>query len=461
MLTCRADHKHPSRSPACTCGAAIATRRQTGRHGTPSRSRGFSFTEILFAVIVLGIGFIMIAAIFPVAIQQGKLTSEQGAATGVAREALNYLGQVGANSDSIPYSAGGPLFPATGSTNGIAPYFGAVYSFRDPQPAGSKALDLNQNPANDPLLITPAPAGRTVGELWNRLNLSLVVPSDQRFAFVGLYRRNGNPADRKTWSPYVQAWFIPTTTRSRSIYNPGSINTGALSTLGPDIYNSNAATPLNLQARLVKISIDLDPNAGLTYSPVPPPSPQVLQNFSPASVAGYVLYNWTGPVVPAGYQPSSLSEGCYVIIANDQIQVPVPVAPALVSVNQGRMNGRIYHVGHRRPDLDVPNLNGSSVTAYDLAPDGGFTPDVGADGFFGMNNNNGIDDDILTIGMTSNGTTNANPDNQPFDGASPYGNTGTSGVVPADAYIVGTDLVGSDPGTSQEISAFTTFIKVN
>ena len=30
----------------------------------------FSFIEIMFAVIILGIGFIMIAAVFPVAIQQ-------------------------------------------------------------------------------------------------------------------------------------------------------------------------------------------------------------------------------------------------------------------------------------------------------------------------------------------------------------------------------------------------------
>ena len=34
------------------------------------RHRGFSFTEVLFAVIILGIGFIMIAAIFPVALMQ-------------------------------------------------------------------------------------------------------------------------------------------------------------------------------------------------------------------------------------------------------------------------------------------------------------------------------------------------------------------------------------------------------
>src|ERR1700728_2071132 len=36
----------------------------------PGRDGGFTFIEVLFAVILLGIGFTMIAGIFPVAIQQ-------------------------------------------------------------------------------------------------------------------------------------------------------------------------------------------------------------------------------------------------------------------------------------------------------------------------------------------------------------------------------------------------------
>jgi len=43
----------------------------------PQFRAGYSFTEVMFAVVVLGIGFIMIAAMFPVAIQQSQLTSEE------------------------------------------------------------------------------------------------------------------------------------------------------------------------------------------------------------------------------------------------------------------------------------------------------------------------------------------------------------------------------------------------
>jgi len=52
---------------------------------------GFAFTEVLFAVMVLGIGFIMIAAMFPVTIKQTQSTYEESAGAGMAREAIAYL----------------------------------------------------------------------------------------------------------------------------------------------------------------------------------------------------------------------------------------------------------------------------------------------------------------------------------------------------------------------------------
>ena len=48
----------------------------------PAR-RGFSFTEILFAVMILGIGFIMIAAIFPVALQQTETSQAETVGAGL------------------------------------------------------------------------------------------------------------------------------------------------------------------------------------------------------------------------------------------------------------------------------------------------------------------------------------------------------------------------------------------
>lgn len=67
--------------------------------------RGFSFTEVLFAVMILGIGFIMIAGIFPVAISQTAATQEETIGASTAR------GAVGAIS-SVPNLAA--LIPASG-----------------------------------------------------------------------------------------------------------------------------------------------------------------------------------------------------------------------------------------------------------------------------------------------------------------------------------------------------------
>src|SRR3954447_18973801 len=69
----------------------------------PSRRprRGFAFTEILFAVMVLALGFIMIAAMFPVTIRQTQSTMEEATAANVAKGAMDYLQGI-ANEDFFP-----------------------------------------------------------------------------------------------------------------------------------------------------------------------------------------------------------------------------------------------------------------------------------------------------------------------------------------------------------------------
>src|SRR5688572_33013541 len=59
-----------------------------------ARQGGFNFAEVLFAVMILGIGFIMTAAIFPVALTQTKLTQEETAGSGIARGGANFLEQI-------------------------------------------------------------------------------------------------------------------------------------------------------------------------------------------------------------------------------------------------------------------------------------------------------------------------------------------------------------------------------
>jgi len=61
--------------------------------GVPQRARrGFSFVELMFAIVILGIGFIMLAAMLPVAALQTKATMEETAAITVASNGVNMIG---------------------------------------------------------------------------------------------------------------------------------------------------------------------------------------------------------------------------------------------------------------------------------------------------------------------------------------------------------------------------------
>lgn len=60
-------------------------------HNVSPRRRGFTFTEVMFAVILLGIGFIMLAGMFPVAIRQTQTTTEESHGSNLAQAGAKYL----------------------------------------------------------------------------------------------------------------------------------------------------------------------------------------------------------------------------------------------------------------------------------------------------------------------------------------------------------------------------------
>ncbi len=73
-------------------------------HPIHRRRAGFSFTEVLFAVMVLGIGFIMVAAMFPVTIRQTASNVEDAAAANIAKGAVQAL-QAIASDNSLPVTS--------------------------------------------------------------------------------------------------------------------------------------------------------------------------------------------------------------------------------------------------------------------------------------------------------------------------------------------------------------------
>ena len=97
----------------------------------------FSLPEVMFAIMILGIGFIMVAAMFPVAIQQSKDSQDNTTATEVAKSATNTLGQC-LNAAPVNTPMGAPTGPATlqipnGAANGSGQsnlWLNSTYGFR-------------------------------------------------------------------------------------------------------------------------------------------------------------------------------------------------------------------------------------------------------------------------------------------------------------------------------------------
>ncbi len=185
--------------------------------------RGYSFTEVMFAVVVLGIGFIMIAAMFPVAISQQQSTQQESNAASIARAAANYF-ESAVTSTMLPGTevAGFPNRPR-------------VFSIRDPQDA--------------------VPNGGAPPALWNALKGNLIVPSDRRYGVVMMYRREGIGA--ATTAKQAQLIVIVTQVRNRSTYETD------------DIFQTPAPVFFNLQARPVVVDVSDPagpPNQTVTFT---------------------------------------------------------------------------------------------------------------------------------------------------------------------------------------------------
>jgi hypothetical protein len=331
---------------------------------------------VLFAIMILGIGFIMVAAIFPVAIQQTQNNSSEGTAASIARGAVANLQQTLLDSD-IPR-----ITPPPGP--GGFPGRARVYSFRDPQTSRP-----NDKRFGDWLgrQTKPSPDWKYPEQLSDRTQGSQIVANDPRFGWVGFFRRE--PA-----SAYVQLYVIVTQARVRPTYQPQY-------DLVPP---KRGGGMINLQARPVVVGLTSDGDKGGGGNDK---VDQVIR-FEPGS---------------PGF--AAVAEGCYVIIANDNLAPGAGVSPTPPNLatpagaRVGWMNGRIYRVGNR---------TAGSTTDWELMAGNDFAPDPGPDATFGTG------DDV-------------------------------KGLTGADAFVVGRTFVGpGEPapfdGPAQDVAVYTTFVQL-
>jgi hypothetical protein len=173
---------------------------------------GFAFTEVLFAVMVLGIGFIMIAAMFPVTIKQTQSTLEESVGASTAREAIAYL-QTQATEFNFP----GTAVPGANSQVVSLPL---ATSTNFPKPLGWYATRGNYINAKNP-----------------------------RVAWIPLYRRevdiDGVP------SPYAQVFIVVVQARNVPQYVQSAVPPNYDIVPKPGFQSS-------LEPRLIKVDVSYD-----------------------------------------------------------------------------------------------------------------------------------------------------------------------------------------------------------
>jgi prepilin-type N-terminal cleavage/methylation domain-containing protein len=188
------------------CRLPIFDCRLNDRRPRAARRRGFSFTEVLFAVMVMGIGFIMVAAMFPVTIRNQQSTLEETVAAATARSALTYLQR----NDIIQMIA-----DDKNDERKKAWDRGYVLSISERKPDGKIKHD-------------DAP-------VWDALAGNMILPDNPRVAWVPLFRK----ADIR--SGLAQVFIFVVQNRHRPQYQLDIPNPTPRKPSGSDVYRTAAA----------------------------------------------------------------------------------------------------------------------------------------------------------------------------------------------------------------------------
>ena len=298
--------------------------------------RGFSFTEILFAVMILGIGFIMVAALFPVALQQTQSNVQETIAASIGREGASVASKLAAASLPAPsqispvliapnpwavppfnITCNSLLVPtavqlpaATSGTSFTLP--GQVWSFNDSSRDRWFVQFVNPRTGRTTTMLHSA-------YLWQQVSRNLVLPFDSRYAWVGMYKRDivfthhgTNP--NKGWvgvpAPLAQVIIIGVQCSNRSQYYSQSTATAGQ----PD--DTAHYQPLGMPATLEPTLL---PGAKVNL-PNSPNLPTTIQFLGATNAVAL----------------GRLAEGAYAVISDSRFANPV---------HNGMFNGHVFRLG--------------------------------------------------------------------------------------------------------------------
>lgn len=328
------------------------------RRQRPGRRRravatGFSFTEVLFAVMILGIGFIMVAAIFPVAIQQAQTASDESVSAAIAWNAMAVI-ESKLSGVELP-AAGAPEYNDRNKPFDEDVYPGIVRSFRDPQGKTLATLVKGQpNGANRPkptatgYMESTDPAkqvdfAQPRDYLWDRIKGESVVVDDRRFGWVAFYRRHIIHEFSDEPATYAQLIVVVVRARDSSTYGKKDVT---------------GARIANLQPRPVQFDLTSDGDG--------PKVDQVVTFTRGAKDA--------------------VAEGAYLLVAHDNL--PAPSSGATSPAVQGALNCHVFRIGNR-----------VAGDTWELSPDADFAPRK----VFGADVTGASDAEGYVVGRTNDG----------------------------------------------------------
>lgn len=335
------------------------------------RRGGFSFTEILFAVMILGIGFIMVAAMFPVAIRQTEAGSQETAAAATARSSSNIIQELA----TTPLLPPPPLVQAS-SIRGVGPIAAGGQVPSPLLPTFSMANLITLNAGYGSYVLRPGETSMVVpGQVWTMCDTrdgyfysftsattyppqhnlllwqaaakNMIEASDPRFGWAMMYRRDmiirgtpGGVGTSITPAPFAQIICISLQCRNSPIYDPTRDTP-------PNPIPPNPM-PTSLLPNLIG---DCASNKGVTLAQL-------------ASGVSYI--NFGGAVGPT----AALADGAYVVICDDNVPATTPVSANGQYTGMylhGALNGRVFRLGGPGTAASPwPLLPGSDLTTSDM-----------------------------------------------------------------------------------------------
>lgn len=356
---------------------ALTRRRQNDRH------RGFTFMEILFAVMILGIGFIMVAAMFPAALRQTQANVEENEFNTVAHIAAQDLENLANNTDprwaafvKTQQTSGTPVTGFPSRTLDVLTAW--VVNFNAPDDS-KKQAPIEWDPAATPGAVdqqwgrpvpwsfhdrrigstgvwasyaqiqTLAGSGQTsstdssmqpADALWDLVRGNMILTDKPQNAWGALWARSQRVVNSKVVaSPSLQLFILPLRSRAKAAYDPNALVLGGTQNNPTcDITYKQA----NLDPALIGIGY-YPPTTGAASNA--PNGVLLLQEIEPP------VGNSAVPYSSSQASANPLTEGAYVVVSDDNHMISGINMP-------WKYNGMIFKLGP-----EVANANGDTGTS--------------------------------------------------------------------------------------------------